>query len=63
MHSTCEVRKREVLVTLEISDYATPVVCKDSLTDFNSVSNLTLVVSKYSDVISYELKAVKFTIE
>ena len=61
MYSTLEVRKREVLVIPEVRDYATPVVCKNSLTDFSS--NLTLVVSKCSDVISCKFKAVKFTIE
>jgi len=63
VHSTLEVRKREVLVTLEVRDYATPVVCKNSLTDFSSESNPTLVVSKCSDVIPCKFKAVKFTIE
>ncbi len=62
MHLTSEVRQREVLVTPEVRDYATPVVCKNSLTDFSS-SNPTLVVSKCSDVIPYKFKAVKFTIE
>src|SRR6266536_1579900 len=36
VHSTLEVRKREVLVTPEVRDYATPVVSKNSLTDFSS---------------------------
>ncbi len=63
MHSTFEVRKWEVLVTSEVSDYATPVVCKNSLTDFSRENNPTLVVSKYSDVIPCKFKAVKFTIE
>ncbi len=61
MHSTPEVRKWEVLVTPEVRDYATPVVCKNSLTDFSS--NPTLVVNKCSDVIPCKFKAVKFTIE
>ena len=63
MHSTPEVRQWEVLVTPEVRDYATPVVCKNSLTDFSSVNTLTLVVSKCSDVIPYKFKAVKFTIK
>ena len=63
VHSTLIVSKREVLITPEVRDYATPVVCKNSLTDFSSVSNLTLVVSKCSDVIPCKFKAVKFTIE
>ncbi len=63
VHSALEVSKREVFVTPEDSDYATPVICKNSLTDFRSESNLTLVVSKCSDVIPCKFKAVKFTIE
>ncbi len=63
VHSTLEVRQREVLFTPEVKDYATPVVCKNSLTDFKSESNPTLVVSKCNDVISYKFKAVKFMIE
>ena len=62
VHSTLVVEQREVLVTPEVSDYATPVVCKNSLTDFSS-SKPTLVVSKCSDVIPGKFKAVKFTIE
>ena len=62
VHSTLVVRKREVLVTPEVRDYATPVVCKNSLTDFSSVSNPTLVV-KCNDIIPYNFKAVKFMIE
>ncbi len=61
VHSTLEVRQREVLVTPDVRDYATPVVCKSSLTNFSS--NPTLVVSKCSDVIPCKFKAVKFTIE
>ncbi len=63
MHSTLEVRQREVLVTPEVRDYAIPVVCQNSLTDLSSESNPTLVVSKCSDVIPCKFKAVKFTIE
>ncbi len=63
VHSTLVVSKREVLVTPEVRDYTTPVVCKNSLTDFSSVSNPTLIVSKCSDVIPCKFKAVKFTIE
>ncbi len=55
--------KWEVLVILEIRDYATSVVCKNSLTNFSSVSNLTLVVSKYSDIILSKFKVMNFTIE
>ncbi len=63
MHSILGVNKREVLVNLEVRDYATPVVCKKSLTDFSSVSDPTFVVNKYSDVILRKFKAVKFMIE
>src|SRR6266508_6819895 len=63
VHSTPEDSKREVLITLEVKDYATPVVCKNSLTDFRRKSNPILVVSKCSDIISCKFKAVKFTIE
>ncbi len=47
MHSTLvsEV-KCKVYVTPEVKDYVTPVVCKNSLTDFSSESNPTLIVSK-----------------
>ncbi len=63
VHSTPEVRQREVLVTPKVRDYATLVVCKNSLTDLSSESNPTLIVSKCSDVIPCKFKAVKFTIE
>ncbi len=63
VHSTLIVRKQEVLVISEVRDYATPVVCKNSLTDFSKVSNPTLVISKCSDVIPCKFKAVKFTIK
>ena len=63
VHSTLEVRQREMLVTPEVRDYVTPVVCKNSLIDLSNESNLTLVISKCSDVISGKFKAVKFTIE
>ncbi len=52
MHSTLISRKCEIYVTPKIKDYATLVVYKNSLTDFSNISNLTLEVSKYSDVIS-----------
>ena len=63
VHSTLKVSKREVLVTPVVKDYATPVVCKNNLTDFSSVSNPTLIVSKCSDVISCKFKTVRFMIE
>ncbi len=63
MHSILVSRKCKVHVTPEVRDYATPVVYKNSLTDFSSVSNPILVVSKCNDVISYKFKAIKFTIE
>ena len=62
VHSTFVVEQREVLVIPDVSDYATPVVSENSLTNF-SRSNPTLVVSKCSDVIPSKFKAVKFTIE
>ncbi len=62
VHSTLVREQREVLVTPDIRDYATPVVCKENLTNFSS-RNPTLVVSQYSDVIPCKFKAVKFTIE
>ncbi len=61
MHLPLIVEEREVLVTPEVKDYATPVVCENSLTNFSS--NSTLVVSKCSDVIPCKFKAVKFAIE
>ena len=63
VHSTLEVKKWEVLITPEVRDYTISVVYKKSLTDFNSVNNLTLVVSKCSDVILSKFKVVKFMIE
>ena len=63
VHSTLVVRKWEVLVTPKVKDYTTPVVCKNSLTDFSSISNPTLVISKCNDVISCKFKVVKFMIE
>ena len=63
VYFTLEDSKREVLVTSEVKDYATPIVCKNSLTDLSSESNPTLVVSKCSDVIPCKFKAVKFMIE
>jgi len=61
VHSPLAVEQREVLVTPDVKEYATPVVCKNSLTNFSR--NSTFVVSKCSDVIPCKFKAVKFTIE
>ena len=55
--------KREVHITPEVKDYATPVVYKNSLTNFSSVSNPTLVVSKCNNIIFSKFKAVKFTLQ
>ncbi len=55
-------RKREVHITPKVKDYATPIVCKNNLTDFNSISNPILIVSKCSDIIFSQFKAVKFTL-
>ena len=56
-------RKCEMHVIPEVKDYATLVVCKNSLTNFSRVNNLTLVVNKYSDVILSKFKAVRFMLE
>jgi len=63
VHSILVVSKWEVFVTPEVRDYTTLVVCKTNLTDFSNVSNPTLVVNKYSDIIPSKFKAVKFMIE
>ncbi len=63
MHSTLISRKREVHITFEVKDYAILIVSKNSLINFSSVSNPTLVVSKCSNVIPSKFKAVKFTLE
>jgi len=55
--------KCEVHVIPEVKNYTTPIVCKNSLTDFSNVSNPTLVISKCSNIIPYKFKAVKFTLE
>jgi len=47
----------------EVKDYTIPVVCKNNLIDFSSVSNLTLIVSKCSDVILSKFKIIKFMLE
>ncbi len=49
-------------VTLKVKYYAILIVCKNSLTDFSSISNPTLIISKCSDVIPNKFKAVKFTL-
>ncbi len=56
-------RKCKVHVTPEVKDYTTSVVSKSKLTKFSSISNLTLIVSKCSDVILCKFKAVKFMLE
>ncbi len=63
IHSIIVIRKHEMHITPEVKDYTNPVVCKNSLTDFSSVSNPTFIISKYSNVISCKFKAVKFTLE
>ena len=55
-------RKCKVHITSEVKDYTTPIVYKNSLIDFNSISNLTLVVNKCSNVIPSKFKAIKFTL-
>ncbi len=54
--------KCEVHVISEVKDYAILVVCKNSLTDFSSISNPIFVVSKCNDIISSKFKVVKFTL-
>jgi len=63
-HSEVIVRLNEVRSTLvsEVKDYATLVVCKNSLINFSSISNPILIVNKYSDIIPSKFKAVKFTL-
>ncbi len=55
--------KYEVHVTSKVKDYATSVVCKNSLIDFSNISNPTLIVSKYIDIIPSKFKAIKFMLE
>jgi len=52
--------KHEMHITSEVKDYAILVDSKNSLTDFNSISNPTLIVSKYNNIISSKFKAIKF---
>ena len=56
-------KKCKVYVIPKVKDYATSVVYKDSLINFSSISNPTLVVNKYSDIIPSKFKVVKFTLE
>ena len=63
VHSPLVISKQEVLVIFEVRDYVIPVICKNSLTDFSSVNNSTLVINKCSDVIPCKFKAMKFMIE
>ncbi len=62
VHSILISRKCEVHVTPEVKDYVISVTCKNSLTNFSSVSNPTLIISKCSDVIPSKFKAIKFTL-
>ncbi len=47
-------------VTSKVRDYATLIVCKNSLIDFSSVK--TLIVNEYNDIILCKFKVVKFTL-
>ncbi len=58
--STLISRKRNMHIIPEVKDYAILIVCKSSLTQFNSVSNPTLVISKCSNIILDKFKIVKF---
>ncbi len=60
MHSTLINKKYKVHITPKVKDYATPVVCKSSLINSNNISNLTLIISKYNDIILSKFKIVKF---
>ncbi len=62
VHSTLISRKHKVHVTLEDKDYVIPVACKSSLTKSSSISNPTLIVNKYNNIISSKFKAIKFTL-
>ncbi len=46
MHSTLISKKYEIYIILKVKDYTIPVVYKNSLTDFNSVSKVTLYLYK-----------------
>ncbi len=46
----------------EIKDYVIPVIYKSKLTKSSNVSNSTLIVNKYCNVISSKFKTVKFTL-
>ncbi len=63
MHSTLISRKYKMHITPKVKDYIIPVVCKNGLINFRSISNPTLIVSKYSNVIPSKFKVVKFTLE
>ncbi len=63
MHSTLISQKREVYITPEVKDYAIPVISKNKLIKFSSVSNLILVVNKCSDIIPSKFKEVKFMLK
>ncbi len=62
VHSTLISSKHEVHITSKVKDYAIPVVYKSKLTKSSSISNLTLIVSKYNNIILNKFKAVKFTL-
>ncbi len=61
MRSILISRKHKIHVIPKVKDYATSIVCKSRLIQSSSISNPTLVVSKYSNVILNKFKAVKFT--
>ncbi len=60
VHSILVSRKCEVHVTPKVKDYATLIINKSKLIQSNNISNLTLIVSKYNNVIPYKFKVVKF---
>ncbi len=56
MHLTLVNKKHKMHITPKVKDYATLIVCKNSLIDFSNISNPTLIVNKYSNVIPSKLK-------
>jgi len=55
-------RKHEVHITLEIKEYVIPKVVKSKLIKLSKKVKPTLIVVKYSEVISSKFKVVKFIV-
>ncbi len=62
MHLTLVNRKYEMYIIPKDKEYIILIDCKSSLIKFSSISNSTLVVNKYSDVVSSKFKIIKFMI-